>query len=94
MGYFGVTLFPDWGHLDRVAVVPEQQGKGFGLETLGLAVDTMRRRGAARRAEHATHQQAIAAALRALWLPAHSRTRLSALRRMVPRGTPRWSCSA
>src|SRR5918998_3838900 len=46
VGYFGVTLFPDWGHLDRVAVVPEQQGRGLGLETLGLAVDTMRRRGA------------------------------------------------
>ena len=48
VAYFGVTLFPDWGHLDRVAVVPEQQGRGFGLETLGLAVDTMRRRGARR----------------------------------------------
>jgi len=48
VGYFGITLFPDWGHLDRVAVVPAQQGRGFGLETLGLAVDTMRRRGARR----------------------------------------------
>ena len=35
VAYFGVTLFPDWGHLDRIAVVPEQQGRGFGLETLG-----------------------------------------------------------
>ena len=48
VAYFGATLFPDWGHLDRIAVVPEQQGRGFGLETLGLAVDTMRRRGARR----------------------------------------------
>ena len=48
VGYFGVTLFPDWGHLDRVAVVPEQQGRGLGLETLGLAVDVMRQRGARR----------------------------------------------
>ena len=48
VGYFGVTLFPAWGHLDRIAVVPEQQGKGFGLETLGLAVETMRKRGARR----------------------------------------------
>src|SRR5919112_805111 len=48
VAYFGVTLFPDWGHLDRVAVVPEHQGRGFGLETLGLAVDTMRKRGARR----------------------------------------------
>jgi ribosomal protein S18 acetylase RimI-like enzyme len=48
VAYFGVTLFPDWGHLDRIAVVPEQQGRGFGLETLGLAVATMRKRGARR----------------------------------------------
>ena len=48
MAYFGVTLFPDWGHLDRIAVVPLQQGRGFGLETLGLAVATMRKRGARR----------------------------------------------
>ena len=48
VAYFSVTLFPDWGHLDRVAVVPVQQGRGFGLETLGLAVDTMRQRGARR----------------------------------------------
>jgi ribosomal protein S18 acetylase RimI-like enzyme len=48
VAYFGVTLFPDWGHLDRIAVVPEQQGRRFGLETLGLAVDTMRKRGARR----------------------------------------------
>jgi ribosomal protein S18 acetylase RimI-like enzyme len=48
VAYFGITLFPDWGHLDRVAVVPELQGRGFGLETLGLAVDTMRERGARR----------------------------------------------
>ena len=48
VAYFGVTLFPDWGHLDRVAVVPERQGRGFGLESLGLAVDTMRKRGARR----------------------------------------------
>jgi ribosomal protein S18 acetylase RimI-like enzyme len=48
VAYFGVTLFPDWGHLDRIAVVPEQQGRGIGLEALGLAVDTMRQRGARR----------------------------------------------
>jgi ribosomal protein S18 acetylase RimI-like enzyme len=48
VAYFGVTLFPDWGHLDRIAVVPELQGRGFGLQTLGLAVDAMRNRGARR----------------------------------------------
>ena len=62
VAYFGVTLFPDWGHLDRIAVVPEQQGKGFGLETLGLAVETMRKRCARRVAsEHAAHKLALAA---------------------------------
>src|SRR5687768_1555314 len=48
VGYFGVTLFPDWGHLDRVAVIPERQGRGLGLEALGLAVDAMRKQGARR----------------------------------------------
>ncbi len=48
VAYFGVTIFPGWGHLDRIAVVPDQQGRGYGLEALGLAVDTMRQRGARR----------------------------------------------
>jgi ribosomal protein S18 acetylase RimI-like enzyme len=48
VAYFGVTLFPGWGHLDRIAVVPDQQGRGYGLEALGLAVDAMRQRGARR----------------------------------------------
>jgi RimJ/RimL family protein N-acetyltransferase len=48
VAYFGVTLFSGWGHLDRIAVVPELQGHGYGLEALGLAVDAMRRRGAQR----------------------------------------------
>ena len=46
--YIGVTLFSGWGHLDRIAVVPDLQGRGFGLEALGLAVDVMRQRGARR----------------------------------------------
>ena len=48
VAYFGVTLFSGWGHLDRIAVVPDQQGRGYGLEALGLAVDVMRQRGACR----------------------------------------------
>lgn len=48
VAYTGITLFNGWGHLDRIAVVPEWQGDGFGLDALGLAVDTMRRRGAQR----------------------------------------------
>jgi ribosomal protein S18 acetylase RimI-like enzyme len=48
VAYFGVTLFSGWGHLDRIAVVPDQQGRGYGLEALGLAVEAMRQRGARR----------------------------------------------
>jgi ribosomal protein S18 acetylase RimI-like enzyme len=48
VAYFGVTHFPGWGHLDRIAVAPEQQARGYGLEALGLAVDAMRQRGARR----------------------------------------------
>jgi len=48
VAYVGATLFTGWGHLDRIAVAPERQGHGIGLEALGLAVDAMRRRGARR----------------------------------------------
>ena len=89
IAYFGVTLFPDWGHLDRVAVIPEHQGRGFGSNAgTGRRHDEKARR-AARRAEHSAHKSAIAAALRALRLPANSRPRLPTLWRLVPSGTPR-----
>ena len=48
VAYFGITHFAGWGHLDRIAVLPERQGNGIGLETLRLAVDAIRRRGARR----------------------------------------------
>jgi ribosomal protein S18 acetylase RimI-like enzyme len=48
VAYFGVTLFSGWGHLDRIAVAPDAQGRGYGLEALGLAVEAMRQRGARR----------------------------------------------
>jgi ribosomal protein S18 acetylase RimI-like enzyme len=48
VAYIGATLFPGWGHLDRIAVAPEWQGQGLGREALTLAVDAMRRRGARR----------------------------------------------
>ncbi|MBW3632159.1 MAG: GNAT family N-acetyltransferase [Chloroflexi bacterium] len=48
VAYFGVTLFSGWGHLDRIAVIPDQQGRGYGLEALGLAVEAIRQRGACR----------------------------------------------
>jgi ribosomal protein S18 acetylase RimI-like enzyme len=48
IGYTGVTLFTGWGHLDRIAVAPDWQARGFGLEALWCAVDAMRQRGARR----------------------------------------------
>ncbi|MGH2618799.1 MAG: GNAT family N-acetyltransferase, partial [Thermomicrobiales bacterium] len=50
VAYIGITHFAGWGHLDRIAVLPGQQGRGFGREALGLAVDIMRRQGARRAA--------------------------------------------
>ncbi len=48
VAYMGLTHFAGWGHLDRIAVAPAWQGRGFGLDALRLAVDAMRRRGARR----------------------------------------------
>lgn len=48
IAYIGATMFAGWAHLDRIAVSPDRQGRGFGREALGLAVDSMRRRGARR----------------------------------------------
>jgi ribosomal protein S18 acetylase RimI-like enzyme len=45
VSYAGFTAFPAWGHLDRIAVMPEEQGKGYGLNTLAFAVETMLARG-------------------------------------------------
>jgi ribosomal protein S18 acetylase RimI-like enzyme len=38
VSYVGVTKFRSWGHLDRIAVLPERQGQGIGLESLEWAV--------------------------------------------------------
>ena len=48
VAYIGITHFAGWGHLDRIAVAPEHQGRGLGLDALRLAVDAMARRGARR----------------------------------------------
>lgn len=45
VSYAGFTAFPAWGHLDRIAVLPELQGKGYGLYTLAFVVETMMARG-------------------------------------------------
>ena len=46
--YVGITHFRGWGHLDRIGVVPGNQGAGYGLETLRFAVRMLARGGATR----------------------------------------------
>jgi ribosomal protein S18 acetylase RimI-like enzyme len=48
IGYVGITSYPGWGHLDRIAVLPEFQGRGLGRRILGFASATLARRGARR----------------------------------------------
>lgn len=48
VSYIGVTLFRSWGHLDRIAVRPELQGQGIGLESLEWALYGLARSGARR----------------------------------------------
>lgn len=48
VAYVGTTVFTEWGHLDRIAVAPEHQGRGFGRAALILAIDSLRQRGARR----------------------------------------------
>lgn len=46
--YAGFTHYHRWGHLDRIATVPDHQGKGFGRQMLRMAVQRMVARGAYR----------------------------------------------
>ena len=48
VAYFGITHYRDWGHLDRIGVVPEAQGRGFGLESLRCVVSLLAGAGATR----------------------------------------------
>jgi ribosomal-protein-alanine N-acetyltransferase len=48
VAYAGITLYQGWGHLDRLAVLPEFQGQGYGLETLSYAVAQVYASGARR----------------------------------------------
>jgi ribosomal protein S18 acetylase RimI-like enzyme len=48
VSYIGVTLFRSWGHLDRIAVRPELQGQGIGLESLEYAIFALAQSGANR----------------------------------------------
>jgi GNAT superfamily N-acetyltransferase len=46
--YLGLTHFRRWSHLDRIAILPDVQGKGLGRETLAFAVRRMLQSGADR----------------------------------------------
>jgi ribosomal protein S18 acetylase RimI-like enzyme len=48
VSYVGMTLFRSWGHLDRIAVHPDCQGKGIGLESLNWAIFVLAQSGARR----------------------------------------------
>jgi ribosomal protein S18 acetylase RimI-like enzyme len=48
VGYIGTTAFPGWGHIDRIAVYPEHQSRGFGTEMIRFVIDRFRRQGARR----------------------------------------------
>ncbi|MGI8475104.1 MAG: GNAT family N-acetyltransferase [Thermomicrobiales bacterium] len=48
VSYIGVTSYLGWGHLDRVAVLPDQQGQGIGLESVRFAVQRIEQSGAKR----------------------------------------------
>jgi ribosomal protein S18 acetylase RimI-like enzyme len=38
IGYLGLTVFPGWGHIDRLAVVRAEQGKGWGRALTEFAI--------------------------------------------------------
>lgn len=48
VSYVGITLFRAWGHLDRIAVRPELQGQGIGLESLDWSIFALAQGGAKR----------------------------------------------
>ena len=48
VAYFGTTVYTGWGHLDRIAVDPRHQGRGYGQAALRSAAALMRRQRARR----------------------------------------------
>lgn len=50
VAYVGISLFPGWGHLDRIAVDPAVQGRGLGRQTLIQAINVLHGAGARRTA--------------------------------------------
>ncbi len=48
VGYFGFTLYQRWAHLDRLATIPQLQGRRVGATQLAYAIDLMAQHGARR----------------------------------------------
>lgn len=48
VGYIGTTSLGSWGHLDRIAVDPEMQGRGLGRTLLKYSIYRMKAQGARR----------------------------------------------
>jgi ribosomal protein S18 acetylase RimI-like enzyme len=48
VSYAGITSYAGWGHLDRVAVDPDYQGRGIGTRTVRFAIARLRQLGARR----------------------------------------------
>ena len=46
VAYVGITSYRGWGHLDRIAVIPGRQGRGYGLEALNFATARLAEHGA------------------------------------------------
>lgn len=48
IGYLGITVFPGWGHIDRLAVIRSRQGEGLGRRLTLFAIDRLTAHGAVR----------------------------------------------
>jgi ribosomal protein S18 acetylase RimI-like enzyme len=48
VAYVGLTSYRGWGHLDRIAVIPDRQGLGYGLDALNFAAARLAEHGARR----------------------------------------------
>jgi ribosomal protein S18 acetylase RimI-like enzyme len=48
IGYLGLTVFPGWGHIDRLAVVRAEQGRGWGRALTEFAIAHLASLGAVR----------------------------------------------
>ena len=41
IGYIGISSYPGWGHIDRIAVKKPWQGRGFGRQLTEYAIDRL-----------------------------------------------------